>query len=230
MTKYSLFVLLLIASSSAHATNGFSKTKKVMYKQIFNNAGTTFYCGCKWKNRQVDLTSCGLQGYYPKKYKKRAQRTEAEHIIPASWMLKVNKKLRQCAIDAKKHKSSKRNYCRKYDQDYKKAHNDLVNLWPAVGQINANRSNKPFVDEVIRIKEDYRKCESISGSKGFVPPNNKKGDIARIAFYMGKTYGATYSKRQNILFNQWNINDPITIDEKKHHDRIIKIQGYGLKL
>lgn len=229
-TKKIILVLLLLSPLSAQAVDGFSAAKKKMYTKVFNNNGQTFYCGCAWSKKKVDLKSCGLGGYFPKKELKRASRTEAEHIIPASWMLKVNKKLRQCAFDAKALKKNKRKYCQKHDIDFKKAHNDLVNLIPAVGQINADRSNKPYLDEVKVIKEGYGKCKAVSGKRGFVPPDHIKGDIARIAEYMSLTYGVVYSRRQNDLFSKWASLDPVTEDEIKHHQRIIKTQGYGLKL
>jgi endonuclease I len=41
-----------------------------------------------------------------------------------------------------------------------------------------------------------KQCDAVEGKRGFVPPDHRKGDIARIAFYMSKTYGVIYSKRQ----------------------------------
>lgn len=225
--RFILLVTLICFSLSVEAIS-FSKAKTKMYKEVFNNTGTTFYCDCEWSNRKTKLSTCGLEGYFPKKERKRAGRTEAEHIIPASWLLKVNKKYRQCALDSKRSKDSKRDYCRKNDSDYKNAHNDLVNLYPAVGQINADRSNKPFLDEVKIKKEGYGRCNATSGKRGFVPPNNRKGDIARVAFYMSKTYRVIYSKRQQELFEEWDKLDPISEEERKHNGRIIKVQGFGI--
>ena len=48
--------------------------------------------------------------------------------------------------------------------------------------------------------------------------------------YMSKTYGVVYSKRQNDLFVKWAENDLVTEDEKSHHNRIVKVQGYGFSL
>ncbi len=228
MLRSTFIIFLLLISFSVQAVGSFTQAKKKLYKRVFDNQGTTLYCGCLWQNKQVDLSSCGLHSYFPKKHLKRARRTEAEHIIPASWLLKVNKKYRQCAIDSKAHKDSKRYYCRKHDDDYKKAHNDLVNLMPAVGQINADRSNKPFVDYVTTEKNGYGKCTAVSGTRGFTPPDSIKGDIARVAFYMSKTYGVVYSKRQHELFIKWDVFDPVTVDEVKHHQRVMQVQGYGI--
>ena len=150
MNERIVIICLLALSLSAFANEpsviSFSSAKKKMYNQVYNNRGETIYCGCTWSNKKTDLESCGLQSYFPKKQKKRAARTEAEHIIPASWLLKINNKYRQCVTDAKALKKSPRKYCQKHDVSYKKAHNDIANLYPAVGQINADRSNKPFID------------------------------------------------------------------------------------
>jgi endonuclease I len=58
----------------------------------------------------------------------------------------------------------------------------------------------------------------------------KNGDIARIAFYMSKTYGVVYSKRQQLLFEKWVKLDPISEEERKHNNKIIEVQKFGLKL
>ncbi len=78
----------------------FTTAKNKLYSKVFNNSGETIYCGCDWSNRKTNLNSCNLQSYFPKKQRKRSLRTEAEHIIPPSWMLKVNNKTRQCAINS----------------------------------------------------------------------------------------------------------------------------------
>ena len=228
-----LSALLLALSLSSSVTSAkvvsFTTAKNKLYSKVFNNSGETLYCGCNWSNRKTNLNSCNLQSYFLKKQRKRSLRTEAEHIIPASWMLKVNNKTRQCAIDSKKVKDSAREYCQKHSLEYKQAHNDLVNLYPAVGQINADRSNKPFVDTANTKVKTYGKCNVEIGSRGIVPPTDKKGDIARVAFYMTDKYRVTYSKRQLKIFNQWDKLDPISAQERAHNKRVIQVQGFGLQ-
>lgn len=239
MTKTIFLVTVLLAFSQAVAgDNGngteppsvisFKSAKKKLYTKIHNNQGKTFYCGCDWSNRKVDLKSCGLQSFFPKKHRKRALRTEAEHIIPASCFLKKNRKFRQCAIDAKIKKESARKFCQKYDLEYKQAHNDLTNLVPSVGQINAERSNKPFLDDIRNARKTYGRCDIVIGSRGISPPVDKKGDIARVAFYMRETYGVEYSRRQNALFELWDKQDPVSIEERLRNRKIVRVQGYGI--
>lgn len=154
---YSTFACLLGSTAQAEIASSFSKAKKNLYLKVYNNAALTFYTNCSWSKKKVDLTSCNLQDSFPKKYMKRALRTEAEHIIPASWMYKKDGKWRQCYLEAKQQGVNKRKYCQKTDKDYRNAHNDLMNLVPAVGQLNGLRSNKPFAETISGKKEQtYR--------------------------------------------------------------------------
>jgi len=219
----------MISIAKSNQVISFSSAKNKMYKKVFNNTGKTLYCGCDWSSKKTNLDSCGLQSYFPKKQKKRAARTEAEHIIPASWFFSVNNKKRQCAIEAKTlKKGSARKWCLKTDPQYKQVHNDIVNLFPAVGQINADRSNKPFVERVNTKVKSYGQCDIEIGSRGIIPPKDKRGNIARIAFYLTSAYGITYSKRQLELFKEWDKTDAIDADERAHNRRVVKVQGFGI--
>lgn len=215
----------ILAFSAPYSS--FSKAKKVMYTKVYNNEGVTFYTSCKWFKKKVNLESCGLQDSFSTKYLKRARRTEAEHIIPASWMYKKNGKWRQCYLDAKAQGISQRKYCQKHDDDYRNAHNDLMNLVPAVGPLNGMRSNKPFAEKLSGKKEQTFNGNGkklIVTSRVVIPDKSIRGDIARIAFYMSRTYGVTYSKRQNFLFEKWNLDDPVSDYEKNLISKIKYIQ------
>lgn len=227
--KLSLFLVFLISVPISSNAASFSSAKKSLYSKVYKNSGKTFYTECDFKNKKVDLSSCNLQNSFPKKQMKRAKRIEAEHVIPASWGLKKNKKDRSCAIKAKRLKTSARKYCQKYDPEYKKLHNDLINLRPAVGQINAERSNKPFSDKASgKNKKTFSgNLMAISSSRTFVPHPKIRGDIARIAFYMNYAYDVTYSERQIKLFLEWNQSDPISREERALNNKIKKIQGWG---
>lgn len=171
MKKVMLIPVLIMVSSIANANKiaSFISAKNALYSKVFNNSGQTLYCECNWVDRKVDIGSCGLQSYFTKKQRKRSLRTEVDHIIPASWMLKVNNKKRQCAVDSKNVNDSAREYCQKHDLDYRDAHNDLVNLYPTVGQINADKSSKPFIDNVKAKIKAYDRCGVKIGSRGIVP-------------------------------------------------------------
>lgn len=229
MKVFGLFLYCMVISISVQAdiATSFSKAKKNLYHKVYNNSGLTFYANCSWSKKKVDLESCNLQDSFPKKYLKRALRTEAEHVIPSSWMYRKNGEWRQCYVEAKTKGVNKRKYCQKTDMDYRNAHNDLMNLVPAVGQLNGLRSNKPFAEKVSGKKEQTFNGAGkvfVVTSRVAIPDVSIRGDIARIAFYMEDTYGVTYSKRQLALFMKWDKEDPLSPEERKRNQLINKIQ------
>ena len=75
---------MLCCLSIAHAGGNtqvasFTKAKKLA-AHVFAGHETTFYCGCTYAGKQIDLASCG---YQIKKNAKRAKRLEWEHVVPA---------------------------------------------------------------------------------------------------------------------------------------------------
>lgn len=136
---------------------------------------------------------------------------------------------RDCVAQAKLNKESPRSYCQSHDKQFKQAHNDLVNLFPAVGQINADRSNKEYSLYMSDVKYEYGSCETESGKNGFKPPASMRGDIARVAFYMQEKYSVEYSHDEQQLFILWDKQDPISQEERDRNNRIIQVQGFGLQ-
>ncbi|MBV31202.1 MAG: endonuclease I, partial [Rickettsiales bacterium] len=79
--KYLLILItLILLSYQAFAQNtqitSFSKSKKLLLK-LYKDHPVTLYCGCSYKGKKPNLSSCG---YIPKKDKKRANRIEWEHV------------------------------------------------------------------------------------------------------------------------------------------------------
>lgn len=221
------FLLMPVSQSIAGISTSFNQAKVKMYKVVYNNSGKTFYTGCDWSRKKVDLGSCNLQNSFPKKEMKRANRTEAEHVIPASWFYKKNGKFRQCYHEARALKQSPRSYCQDHDIDYRNAHNDLFNLRVSVGQINANRSNHPFAETPSGEGKETFNGNGLSitlTSRVAIPDASIRGDIARIAAYMKETYGVSYSARQDKLFEKWNKQDPVDAEEFRLLKKISQIQ------
>ena len=82
--KHLLIILsILLLSSYSYAQNtqitSFSKSKKLLLK-VYQDNPYTLYCGCSFKGKKPDLSSCG---YILKKDRKRANRIEWEHVVPA---------------------------------------------------------------------------------------------------------------------------------------------------
>ena len=78
-----ILITLILLSSQTFPQNTqitlFSKSKKLLLK-LYKDHPFTLYCGCKFKGKKPNLSSCG---YIPKKDKKRANRIEWEHVVPA---------------------------------------------------------------------------------------------------------------------------------------------------
>ncbi len=216
------------ASSIPNSPASFSAAKRALYKTIQAGNQRTFYCGCKYTGKKVDLGSCGVT---PRKNKKRAGRIEAEHVFPASsfgqhracW----NQKL---CTDSRGKPYGGRRCCEKIDPVFRAAHNDLHNLQPAVGEINGDRSNRKY-GMIAGEPRKYGACDVEVDFKTDViePADSIKGDIARTYFYMRDTYGIRLSKQQTRLFEVWNRQDAVSDWERERNRRIKAIQGVGNK-
>ncbi|AEO08192.1 endonuclease [Buchnera aphidicola] len=184
--------------------------------KIHKNAPGSFYCGCKiiWKQKKgiPNLISCG---YKIRKNTNRANRIEWEHVVPA-WQFGYQKKC---------WKQGGRKKCIK-DQEYTYIESDLHNLQPAIGEINADRSNFMY-SELHNYTSKYGRCNmKIDFQKKLVePPKRAKGIIARTYFYMSQKYNINLSPQQKRLFYIWDKNFPVTLWECKRENLIFQIQG-----
>jgi len=204
--------------------NSKQKNIKNFYKaklnaiKIHQNAPGSFYCGCKiiWKQKKgiPILSSCG---YKIRKNKNRAMRIEWEHVVPA-WQFGHQK---TCW------KKGGRKKC-KNDQKYRYIESDLYNLQPAIGEINADRSNFMYDELKNSIPKYYGKCKMKIDfkTKTVEPPERARGAIARTYFYMSEKYKITLSKKQKNLFKKWDKNFPVTTWECKREKLIFQKQGY----
>jgi len=81
--KHLLFLLSIILLSFQAFPNtqitSFSKSKQLLLK-LYKDNPVTIYCGCSFKGKKPNLPFCG---YIPKNNKKRANRIEWEHVVPA---------------------------------------------------------------------------------------------------------------------------------------------------
>lgn len=208
-----------------HPASSFDKAKKLLYTEVYHDAKDrkTFYCGCQYNEKnKVDLNSCGV---VPRKNAARAGRVEAEHVFPAHQL----GHFRECWRDPEKvcgEKIPGRKCCEQSDTLFTTAHNDLHNLFPAVGEVNGDRSNFNW-GMIQNKKHEYGACDmAIDRSiRRAEPPDHVKGDIARVYFYMSATYGFKLSKQDMQLFEAWDKMDPVDDWERERNRRIAKIQG-----
>ena len=103
---------------------------------------------------------------------------------------------------------------------------DLYNLVPAVGEINGLRSNYSF-GMIPGEKREFGACDMEIESQKAEPPPDKRGNIARIYFYMDRAYPGhgIISRKNRKLIEAWDRKDPVDEWECERCRRIEKIQG-----
>lgn len=222
--RCTLLVSLLIVlplTAVADRPSSFYSAKKVLDKTVYQGRQVSFYCGCDYaeapnpnkpsKTRLTpDAQSCGLK---PRKNANRAGRIEWEHVVPA-W--EFGHQL-QCWQEGG------RRACKK-DPRFKAMESDMMNLVPAVGELNGDRSNFRY-GMIEGEPRAYGRCDFEVDFKQRVaePPAQVRGDIARIYFYMAETYGLKISRKQQQLFDAWNRQDPVDAWERERTRRIENI-------
>lgn len=196
----------------------FGKAKSIL-RDVYGNKNKTFYCLCDYQKNSIKLDGCQIQ---IKKYQKRSKRLEWEHIVPAHAFGQSFKEWRDSASICGFKKTKKNNKkvkisnrkCAFQNKEYRAMEADLYNLFPAVGSVNAFRSNFSMIDF-------GDKAGNICGTdlviqdRKISPPKLIRGDIARVYFYMNSAYPnrGIISQKNQILFDRWNKEDPISQEE-----------------
>ena len=189
----------------------FSTSKRRMYA-IYKDNRRTLYCDCEYEDKVVDLESCNMGEFDTTRW----NRTEAEHVVPAS-TIGAGK---ECWEDGG------RDNCLKVDPIFKIAHNDLHNLYPAVGQVNGRRSNIA-IGVVLGDVLEYPGCdfEINTPLKTVEPRPEVRGDIARTYFYMEWRYGVYIPMEQRRTLMHWHQVDPVDDWERERSAAIFDPQG-----
>ena len=203
----------------------FSKSKKLLLK-VYKDNPVTLYCGCSFKGKKPILSSCG---YVPSKDSKRANRIEWEHVVPAHAFGKSFSEWRDGHPKCVKKNGKKfkgRKCAEKMNDEYRRMQADMFNLYPAIGEVNARRSN--YSMSIIEGENrEFGKCD-VEISDGIIEPGGEiRGEIARTYLYMDSAYPdrGIISKKNRKLFNAWNKSDPVDEWECERAKRIEKIQG-----
>ena len=216
-----LLLLLLPALLFASPPN-FEQAKIEARQSVYHdrNQVGTLYCGCTWEwvgrsGGRVDLASCG---YQVRAQEVRAARTEWEHILPASSF----GRLRQCWQDGG------RSNCKRVDPVFNMMEADLYNLTPAIGEVNADRSNFNF-GVLPTTAYQHGACDFKVDFKGRTaePRDAVKGQIARVYFYMHDRYNLPMARQQQQLLMAWDRQFPVTAWEAERNRRIARIMGHG---
>jgi len=216
--KNTLIALLLLANFLN--AESFEQSKNIL-KQIYKDKQTTFYCNCNYsfekKGNMIDRKSCG---YMPRNAttkkgnaNERARRIEWEHVMPAENFGKHLPCWREGGRKA----------CQK-DPVFQKMEADMMNLVPAIGELNGDRSNYRYGANEPKIGQ-YGQCNfevDFEADRAYVRPEIR-GDIARIYFYMSEKYNINLSKQERQMMEAWDKLDPMDMWEE---EKIKKIHEY----
>ena len=204
----------------------FRRSKPLMM-QIFADRRQTFYCGCRFaKNKRVDLASCG---YVWRKNKKRAERIEWEHVVPAEAFgrsLLVWREGPRLCVNRKGKRYKGRRCARKVSKLFRRMEADLYNLQPAIGEVNGDRSNYSM-QEIAGEERKYGACDVEIDQRKIEPTEAIRGDIARTYFYMDHAYPGLriIGKKRRKILEAWDKADPVDEWERTRASRVAKIQG-----
>jgi deoxyribonuclease-1 len=211
------------------AFESFSKAKKFMENEVYFDHRESFYCGITYDAKKNILPNKTYKAKNPKS--KRSKKIEWEHVVPAEAFghnfIEWREGAPQC--HSKKGKSFKgRNCARKVNKDFRRMEADPYNLVPAIGELNADRSNYSFA-EIAGEAREYGDCDFEISDRKVEPRPQIKGDIARIYFYMQLTYPQTnlISHKNRQLFESWDKLDPVDEWECQRYQRIKS--GSGLE-
>jgi len=222
-----LFLLLTLSISVNAAGNStfqsFNKAKKALAGQVYNQLpNKTLYCGASFKGKKITDPN----GFYSSKYEKRGKRIEWEHVVPAENFGRTYSEWRDghpLCVTKKGKPYIYRNCVSKISKEYRYMQADLYNLYPAVGAVNALRSNYRYA---MITGEALGDCEMVIDDRKANPPNRAKGIVARVSLYFSETYKRyNLSDSQRKLFNAWDRQFPVTEIECNRNKIIESIQG-----
>jgi len=217
-----LILILSLTSLLIASSQSFSKSKKELRK-VYQGHQIAFYSGCKYnykdKKNMIDRNSCGYKPRNERTKKgntnQRARRIEWEHIMPAQ---NFGRHLPCWKEGGRKH-------CRKVSKKFKTMEADMMNLVPAIGELNGDRSNyrygvyEPQIGQYgsVLFQIDFK------AKRAFIDPQIR-GDVARIYFYMNETYNIPLSDQERKMMEVWDLHDPIDVWEIERMKRITRVK------
>ncbi len=178
----------------------------------------TLYCSCDivLNNNKLALKNLNACGYKVRHNKARANRIEYEHVMPAHNFGHI----RKCWVQGG------RENCSKNDALFMAMEGDMHNLFPAIGEVNGDRSNYRMT-YINSNRHDYGSCPMIidSHNRAAMPPAPSRGMVARAYLYMEHRYGIKINQREKAIYQKWDQSYGVTPFECDRNKLISKIQG-----
>lgn len=223
-------VLLILATSHVWADgnteiNSFNKAKKLLHNEVYSDHRVTLYCDAAFN---ADKSVIQPLGFQTEKHVKRSKKVEWEHVVPAENFGRTFKEWRDGhpgCVSSKGKSFKGRNCASKMNTEYRLMQADMYNLFPAIGAVNAMRSNYNFT-MLPGEDSDFGACNFKINNKKAEPPENSRGRIARAYLYMESAYPRYKMSRQTRqLMEAWDRMYPVSSWECMRAARIGEIQG-----
>ena len=226
-----LFALFIICSASCfrggnQSNQSFSSAKRILLQKVYFDHPITFYCGSTFN---ADKRVFHTGGYVPETNNKRANRLEWQHIVPASVFGQQLEEWREGApecVNSNGKPYKGRRCAENASETFRYMQADMHNLVPAIGELSELRSNYSF-DMIPGEEKRFGSCDMEIVNRKVEPPENVRGNIARIYFYMDDAYPGrgVISKKSRKLFATWDKQDPVDKWECEKERRVRAIQG-----
>lgn len=215
----------LPASAANTTIDSFNDAKRTLERSVYFDHRITFYCRAEFDSKKNVMLPVG---FTTPKHEKRARRVEWEHVVPAENFGRAFVEWREGhekCVDSKGRAFKGRRCAEKVNKTYRYMQSDLYNLYPAIGAVNAIRSNYRFT-ELPDAPNTFGTCPvKVDGSR-VEPPDYTKGAVARTNLYMAEAYPQyRLSSAQRKLMEAWNKNHPVDEWECLRAKRIARIQG-----
>lgn len=215
----------IVFAAGNERIQSFSQAKKILEREIYADHRVTLYCGAKFDERKrVELPA----GFMTPKHAARAERVEWEHVVPAENFGRAFSEWREGApacVDSRGRAYKGRRCAEKASAEFRRMESDLYNLYPAIGAVNAMRSNYRYA-LLPDVPPTFGSCAMKVARRRAEPPEEARGTIARSVLYMAASYPAyRLNDRDRKLFEAWNAAYPPDAWECRRAERIRRVQG-----
>lgn len=212
------------AESGNKTIHSFTKAKHLL-KDIYADYSKTFYCMADYL---PNGTVIHPEGFVSPKFAKRSKKIEWEHIVPAENFGRGFTEWREghpLCVDKKGKPFKGRKCAEKVNKEFRLMLSDMYNLVPAIGSVNALRSNLNFTEMHPSVKSAFGTCLLKIYENQVEPPEWTKGAIARTYFYVEMVYPSfKISDKMRKLLTIWDKRYPVDAWECERAKRIKAIQ------
>ena len=197
----------------------------MLERQVYFDHRITLYCGATFdEHKNITLPD----GFVTEKHQKRALKVEWENAVPAENFGRAFREWREgdALCVNKNGKAFKGRKCaEKVNMRFRYMQADMYNLFPAIGAVNAVRSNKRY-SVLPDAAPAFGICPAKVDGPRFEPPDMAKGQVARAGLYMAANYPEyNLSRQQRQLFEAWSKMFPVDEWECTRTRRIEALQG-----